>query len=107
MAQILHQSPFSPDLLKHNEAQLDFILEMYATDHPKEMTFVRPGKVGPAEMPRVAKRWADVLRGKALAEFMAKRMPSEAVLKVLRARSQAGAVRPVVRRKAPDANDQH
>lgn len=107
MSQILHQSPFNPDLLNHNEAQLDFILEMHCLDHPKEMTFVRPGKVSPAEAPRIAKQWADVLRGKALGEFMATRMPSADVMKVLRARQQAGQVRPVVRRKVPDANDQH
>lgn len=107
MAQILHLSPFNPDLLNHNEAQLDFILEMYASDHPKEMTFVRPGKPNPAQGPQIAKQWADVLRGEALAQFMGARMPSAEVMKVLRARTQASAVRPIVRRKVPDANDQH
>lgn len=47
-----------------NEAQLDFCLEMYALDHPKEFRFQRPGKhVTPTSEVRAA--WDRVLEGAA------------------------------------------
>lgn len=80
-----NRSPFDPYILEHTEAQLDFILEMYAKDNPRTRRFVRPGRIedGTREV-MVTKGWADVLTGAALARFMRKRLPSEAVMGMLR-----------------------
>ena len=68
-------------MLEHNEAQLDFILEMYSKDNPKEMKFYRPGfeEEGMQEV-MANKSWTDVLMGPALARFMKGKLPSENVL---------------------------
>jgi hypothetical protein len=94
-----HHNPFLPDLLALNEAQLDFILEMWAVDNPKRGRFVREGKSPGMTEAKARARWADVLRGPALAAYLAQHMPSQAVLQRLR---NAGTrrVRPMVRQPA-------
>lgn len=72
-------------MLDHNEAQLDFILEMYSIDHPDQLKFERPGKKEPG-LKEVEEKvgWANVLIGKALEAYMNKHMPSQGVLDKLR-----------------------
>ena len=77
-------SPFSLDLLSHTEAQLDFILEMYALDNPERGTFVRAGVEKSMTPVQEAVAWEAVLVGKAHDAMMAPMMPSEATLGVLR-----------------------
>jgi hypothetical protein len=67
--------------MKHTEAQLDFILEMYAQENPDEYEFVRPGKPKPLSDPEMKQRMESVLLGKARDKFFANMMPSAAVLK--------------------------
>jgi hypothetical protein len=71
VSQFLNKSPFDQDLLNHNEAQLDFILEMYSLDHPKEFRFTRGGLTS-AERGNTSKAaWVNVLTGSALEEYLA------------------------------------
>lgn len=58
--------------------QLDFVLECYAADHPKEFTFVRPGAEKPVETQLMA-TWFNVLRGAALDQFMGGRINHAAI----------------------------
>lgn len=81
-------------MLDHNEAQLDFILEMYATEHPKELKITRPDTEGAVVQSEVDAKWANVLTGRAHQKFMAEHLPPEAILLKLRARV---APAPVVR----------
>lgn len=88
-------------LLAHNEAQLDFILEMWAKDNPKRGRFVRGGKIDDGMAETLARKgWTDVLRGAALDRYLARQMPSEAVLKRLRG---TPSLRHPVRMKRADA----
>lgn len=77
-------SPFDPELLNHTEAQLDFILEKYATEDPRRGTFTRHGKPKPVPQSRIDAAWSKVLVGKANHAMMAGKLPSDAVLKALR-----------------------
>jgi hypothetical protein len=85
-------SPFDPALLNHNEAQLDFILQMYVRDHPRgPLQIERPGA------PRIINpetQWADVLTGTDYERYMAKQMPPEAVLQRLRGLSRSPDLNP-------------
>ena len=83
-SQVLKVPLFGPDLFAYNEAQLDFILEMYALDHPDEGTFVRPGEEKPLTPVQLAVQWESVLVGRARDAMMAPMMPSEATLAALR-----------------------
>lgn len=81
-------SPFDPIILNHNEAQLDFILQMYVKDNPKgPLRIERPGQPDASAVPEV--RWADVLSGSDYERYMAKQMPPQDVLDKLRARHRA------------------
>lgn len=78
VSQLLKCSPFDPTLLEHTEAQLDFILEMYATDHPDEYTFVRQGDVPALSDPERRAAWDRVLTGSAKTRLLP-RMPLAAM----------------------------
>lgn len=78
-------SPFDPVLLDHNQAQIDFILEMYQREHPKEFTFTRAGAETPKTAVVAQTRWADVLTGDSLRDYMRERMPNARVLERLKA----------------------
>jgi hypothetical protein len=72
-------------MLDHNEAQLDFILEMYARDHPRELRLVRPDRLDAKAASSVnAAAWANVLSGSSYDNYMKDFLPSEAVLSRLR-----------------------
>lgn len=79
-----HRDPFSERMLACTIPQLDFILECYAKDHPKEYTFTRIGLEAPAE-PQAAANWFDVLRGKARDQFMYSRL-NHAVIRARKAK---------------------
>lgn len=74
--------------MAHTEVQLDFILEMYALDHPKEARFLRPGKAEPLPSSAIAAAWTRVLDGSALHEMMGKYLPPQALLDKLKNRSK-------------------
>lgn len=98
-----HHNPFSPDLLSLNEAQLDFILEMWAADNPKRGRFVREGATTSGMDDSLArKKWADVLRGPALQKYLAGHMPPQAVLDRLRAAAPMTRGRPMPRQIRPE-----
>lgn len=78
------KSPF--DLLDHTQAELDFILEKYADENPKAARFTRLGKTQPLSRAELDAAWDKVLVGRAHREMMGARMPSEAVMAVLRRR---------------------
>lgn len=68
-----HCDPWHPRLLNKTEAQLDFILEQYAKDHPKELKFERPEDQVARDMPQAARvGWTNVLLGKAKEAFVGK-----------------------------------
>jgi len=72
-------------MLRHNEAQLDFILEMYATDHPDQLKFERVGRKDPGILHTEQQvGWANVLTGRALENYMRRRMPSQGLMERLR-----------------------
>ena len=74
-------SPFHPDLLNHNEAQLDFILEMYVRDNPKSRIRIeRPGSGTGRDAVEAETAWANVLTGKSHDAFMAAHLPPPAVM---------------------------
>jgi hypothetical protein len=62
---------------------------MYSQDHPNEISVFRPGELTPrqAEVESSVK-WADVLIGKALAEFMGGELPTAETMQRLRQRSR-------------------
>jgi hypothetical protein len=64
-------SPFSRDLLNHTEAELDFILEMYAADHPEKFKFTRPGEEQRSKA-EVRAAWDRVLTGAAQSHALPK-----------------------------------
>lgn len=103
MSQILNVSPFDPSILGHNEAQLDFILEMYSLDYPDKLKFNRPGRASPGvEEVQAEAEWANVLRGKAYSEYMAPRMPDTTTMEALRRIAgfqSTGGVTPMGKRK--------
>lgn len=90
VSRVLNTSPFSPDLLNHTEAQLDFILEMHAADNPDDFRFVRPGMVTPLPSPEAKAEWERRLIGTAHDRYMHKRMPSAAALAAATKLAQAG-----------------
>lgn len=93
-------SPFDETMLQHNEAQLDFILEMYSIDNPTKLKFSRPGREQPGlEQVKAKAGWADVLVGKAREEYMRPHMPNTNILDALRRIGQGRAVQSVSRRK--------
>ena len=71
MSRILQCSPFEEKVTSLNEAQLDFILEMYAKDHPDELKFSRPNDQSDTPR-RIAelKAWRDVMPDKAWEQLM-------------------------------------
>jgi hypothetical protein len=75
-------------------AQIDFILEMYQAEHPKDYTFTRGGQPTPQKIVSTQAQWADVLTGDSLREYMGARMPNAAVLEKLRAAHRAAMVPP-------------
>ena len=89
-SQILHKSPFDEDVLRHTEAQLDFILEMYAADHPDEFKFTRGSDPQPLTRAEMLAAWEGRLLGQEHERFLMPKMPSEAVLR--QAASLAGSV---------------
>ena len=83
------RSPFDQDLLAHTEAQLDFILEMYAGDNPEAAKFTRPGQSSTdISQAKLDAAWERVLVGSAKAAMMKGRMPSAAVQEILRQRQE-------------------
>lgn len=89
-------------MLAMNEAELDFCLEMYALDHPKEFKFERPGQVTATDS-EIRAAWDQVLDG-AAREARQPKMPS-AVLKRL-SEMMAGAVN-TLNRTLSNANHKH
>lgn len=90
------RSPFDPYVLDHNEAQLDFILEMYALENPRRARFVRPDQ--PSEglkHSQAQARWVDVLRGSALQEYLSHKI----IMKNVRRRVPPGTAPEPMRRK--------
>ena len=59
-----HKNPFSPELLRLNVAQIDFVLEMAALDEPDKYHFQRAGRA-PAPKPETTAAWFDALKGDA------------------------------------------
>jgi hypothetical protein len=72
-----HHNPFRDELLALNEAQLDFILEMYAQDHPKEFSFTRKDSKSPQS--EISAAWTRVLRGNALTEYIMPMLNTKAI----------------------------
>ncbi len=101
VSQILgSRSPF--DLLDHNEAQLDFILEMYAEDNPDRGTFIRANNQPPLSAAKLAAAWERVLVGDAHRARMERYTPPALAAKL---RDLAkGPPKPVIRR-GPAAKD--
>ena len=66
MSRILQASPFEEKIVSLNEAQLDFILEMYAKDEPESLKFSRPNDQSDTPS-RIAelKAWRDTLTDEA------------------------------------------
>ena len=66
MSRILQASPFEEKVLSLNEAQLDFILEMYSKDEPESLKFSRPNDQSDTPS-RIAelKAWRDTLTDEA------------------------------------------
>lgn len=85
VSQILNCSPFDPGLLKHNVAQIDFIIEMWCADDPSRGRLERHGQE-PAgvEASQAKAAWTNRLRGRALDEFLGRMRPSAAVMARLR-----------------------
>lgn len=83
-----HRDPFSERMLSMTTAQLDFVLECYAADHPNEYTFSRHNtELAPSQ---VTTTWFNVLRGSALERFMASRINHAAMrAKAAKAKAQA------------------
>ena len=75
------RSPF--ELLDHTEAELDFILEMFAQDNPDRGKFFRTGQEDPPSRAEVEAAWERVLVGRAHHEMMSKFLP-EALREALR-----------------------
>lgn len=98
VSQVLGVSPFSDDLLNHNEAQLDFILQMFVKDNPKEWRITRHGMVGTSETEAA---WANVVTSPGM---MQEFMPSEAVLAKLRHRAPVVRVHPSIAGKVAALN---
>lgn len=76
-------------MLRLTASQLDFILEMYASDNPKEYQFVRAGKGSTLTDSERQAAWEAVLLGNEHEAFMSRRMPSPAVLARIRAMQNA------------------
>jgi hypothetical protein len=74
-------------MLSMSLAQLDFVLECYARDHPREYTFSRTGTGDPTPATLTAS-WFNILRGNALERFLGPRLNTAAVKKY-RARQAA------------------
>ena len=70
-----------------SEPQIDFILEMYARDHPKEFEFHRLGNEPKPPESETLAAWERVLIGQTRHGMFSRMLPSLAVLK------RAGAVR--------------
>lgn len=85
-------SPFNEELLRHNEAQLDFIMEMYAEDHEEEYEFVRPSKPKPLAMHERLAAMENVLLGPSRDDLLKAVMPSQAVLERARKLHEAHAM---------------
>lgn len=85
-SQILNCSPFSPELLALNAAQLDFILEMWCGEDPRRGRLLRPGAEPEGIDKTQAKAaWTKRLIGAGLDRFLGRQRPSAAVLAKLRA----------------------
>lgn len=61
-------SPFSQEISRLNEAQLDWVLERYAADEPDKATFSRGAPK--ASQPEINAAWERVFIGKAHSSFM-------------------------------------
>lgn len=85
-------SPFN--YLDHTRAELDFILEKFAEENPKNGTFIRPGKVAPKSGASVLAEWSQVLVGRAKDAMMSAFTPSKAVLEA--AARLSGRMRPTI-----------
>jgi hypothetical protein len=85
------RSPFSDDPLAHTEAQMDWLMEMFASEHPEEYEFVRPNRIKPLSAHEKAAKWDVVLQGRAKMDFLKPMMPSEAVLRRAREIAEMGA----------------
>jgi hypothetical protein len=82
-------------------AQMDFVLEMYSRDHPDELKFNRAGDAPP---PAIAALLSRRLTGRALAEFMGKRVNVAAGTAKALAASTPQWLRDKLKGR-PDAND--
>jgi len=95
-------SPFDDGLLNLPQHQLDWILAMYAKDHPKEYQMVRVGQDGKPlevvdpkrEMIRNKVAWSNVLLGDALHEFQGNGK-SKAILEAIERRRATGQLAPL------------
>lgn len=89
------RSPF--DYRDHTEAELDFILEMTALDHPDQGVFIRAGQAPKISKSKLAAAWERVLVGKAHREMIEKWVPP-AIANLLKVRwSKQVAPQPVFR----------
>lgn len=95
--------PFDKKLKKLNEIQLDFILEMYAEDHPDEFKFTKPGQLENVAESDMKASWSHVLKGKALMQYNTKLVPlNDALRETLK--NIGKPIKPVIRtypRKPP------
>jgi hypothetical protein len=58
-------------MLEHNETQLDFIIEMYAIDNPKELAVTRHGQARGVQAELNADAaWSDALIGDARQKWL-------------------------------------
>lgn len=96
------------------ETQVDFILEMYALDHPDEYKFYRPGHVEVPPTSEILAAWEERMSGTGYSQFWEKALPSPAVLKRVAEMSNAASFlkrasdnKPEPVDEKPNADDQH
>lgn len=81
MSRLLNLSPFSDEILKLTEAQIDWIFNMHNlnADENHKIKFV---SVDAAPEVLAQKRWTDVLIGRGLNEYLGERVPAYRRMKV-------------------------
>lgn len=87
-----NKSPFSDEVLRHTEAQMDFVLRMYSTDNPDEFQITRPGEIKELTAAERAAAWENRLLGPAHDTYLRAMLPPEAVMKRIEAMTQASNV---------------
>jgi len=101
-AKALGVNPFPGNLVDLPGHQLDWLLAMYAKDHPKEYQMVRVGADGKPlevvdpkrEMVRNKVAWSNVLLGDALDEFQGNHK-SRAILDAIQRKRETGQLAPL------------